>query len=330
MRKSIISALIAGLSLTGIVQAADLTIYSGRGESFVAPLVQQFEQNTGLKVTVRYGDTAQLASLILEEGQRSPADIYWGQDAGAMGSLAYAGVLAELPESLFTDIPEIFSSQNRQWVATSGRSRVLVHSTERVDQSEMPSSVFDLTDEKYKGRVGWAPTNGGFQAFVTAMRVTHGEETTEQWLRDMAANQPVVFRNNTTIVEGVGNGDADFGLVNNYYLPRFIARNADFPARQTFFANGDIGNLLNVAGVGILERSNNQEAALKFVEFLVSPAAQQYFTSVVNEHPISNQVIANPVLGNTDTLLGASPEVNLDDLYDLPGTLELLRKVGLI
>lgn len=329
MRNGLLSLVAVSLGLLSSAQA-NITVYSGRGESFVAPLVQQFEDSTGIKVTVRYGDTAQLASLILEEGNRSPADIYWGQDAGAMGNLSYAGVLQELPEGLFNDLPTLFSSDNRNWIATSGRSRVLAYSTTRASADDIPASVFDLTDAKFKGRVGWAPTNGGFQAFVTAMRVAHGNDTTEQWLRDLAANEPVVFRNNTAIVEGIGNGDADFGLVNNYYLPRFVARNADYPVAQGYFAAGDIGNLVNVAGAAVLKTSTQQQQSIRFLEFLVSPSAQQYFASVVNEYSVSTQVVPNAVLGSTKVLLEVSPEVNLDDLYDLPGTLELLRKVGLI
>lgn len=330
MRQAVITSLTAlGLSLSGLA-SADLTLYSGRGESFVAPMVQQFEANTGIKVNVRYGDTAALASLILEEGTRSPADLYWGQDAGAMGSLSKAGVLAELPASLYAGTYEIFSSNQRNWVSTSGRSRLLAYSTERASAEQIPDSIFDLAKPEFKGRVGWAPTNGSFQAFLTAMRVAEGEAKTEQWLRDMIANKPVVFRNNTTIIEGIANGDVDFGLVNNYYLPRFVASNANFPVKQGYFEAGDIGNLVNVAGAGVLATSRKQAEAIQFLEFLTSAPAQQYFTSVVNEYPILTEVIQNPVLGSTAELLRVSPRIDLDDLDDLEGTLALLRKVGLL
>src|SRR6056297_166156 len=316
--------------LTGMAQAAELTIYSGRGESFVKPIIEQFQRDTGIKVNVRYGDTAQLAVLIQEEGERSPADLFWGQDAGAMGALANADILARLPREVYADLPDIYTSTTGQWVATSGRARVIAYSTERVRADDLPQSVFDLTAEKYRGRVALPPTNGSFQAFVTAMRVQHGDDKTLSWLKGVAANNLKTFRNNTTSVAGIADGEADFALVNNYYLPRFKATDKDYPVAQTFFAEGDVGNLVNVAGIAILKSSKNQDAAVRLVTFLLSPAAQQYFTSNVNEYAVTSNVISNPDLTDTKVVLQAAPKINLDQLADLKGTLDLLRQAGLL
>ncbi len=228
-------ALIGALVAAPFVAATELTLYSGRGESLVQPIIEQFEKKSGINVNVRYGDTAQLAVLIQEEGDRSPADLYWGQDAGAMGALANAGMLDELPDSLYANLPEIFTSNTGQWVAASGRSRVVAYSTERVSEDEIPASVFDVTNPEYKGRFGFAPTNGSFQSFVTAMRAVHGDAKTLEWLEGMKANDAKIYRNNSTQVQAIGDGEIDFGLVNNYYLPRFVAVDADFPVKQTYF-----------------------------------------------------------------------------------------------
>lgn len=331
MQKSLFATttLVATL-LSAPLAAADLTLYSGRGESMVEPIITQFEKNTGISVNVRYGDTAQLAVLIQEEGSRSPADLYWGQDAGAMGALSKAGLLAELPADIYDGLPGIYTSESGNWVAASGRARLFAYSPERVSEDELPKSVFDLTNGQYEGRVGWAPTNGSFQSFVTAMRLEHGEERTREWLEGMRDNGAVVFRNNTTQVQGIADGEIDFGLVNNYYLPKFKATDADFPVEQAFFAEGDIGNLVNVAGIAVLASSDNQEAAAEFVRFLLSPAAQQYFTGNVYEYPVTRDVIQNPILEDFDRLLEVSPQIDLDDLEDLEGTLNLLREVGLL
>ncbi|MFY0664125.1 MAG: iron ABC transporter substrate-binding protein [Natronospirillum sp.] len=331
MRKSWLAAATLSASLvSGVVSANELTLYSGRGESFVQPIVNQFERDTGIKVNVRYGDTAQLALLLQEEGSRTRADLYWGQDAGAMGSLAKDDLLATLPEHVYDDLPAIYTSRTGQWVAASGRARVLTYSTDRVDVADMPSSVFDLTDPQYKGRVGLPPTNGGFQAFVTAMRVAHGDARTLEWLQGIKANEPVFYRNNTTAVQGIADGDVDFAIVNSYYLPRFVNADPDFPVAQTFFAAGDIGNLVNVAGIGVLAPSRNKDNAVRFIEYLLSQSAQQYFTSVVNEYPVTPGVISNPVLTDLSELLALAPEIDLDELADLPGTLRLLRDAGLM
>lgn len=316
--------------MVGVAQAAELTLYSGRGEAFVKPIVEQFQRDSGIKVNVRYGDTAQLAVLIQEEGLRSPADLFWGQDAGAMGALANAGMLAQLPEAVYAELPDIYTSATGQWVATSGRARVVAYSTERVSAEELPKSVFDLTRPEYRGRVAIPPTNGSFQAFVTAMRVLHGDEKTLAWLNGIKANDPKLFRNNTTAVAGIADGEADFALVNNYYLLRFKATDEKYPAAQTFFADGDVGNLVNVAGIAVLKSSKKQEPAVQLVSYLLSSAAQQYFTSIVNEYAVTPNVISHPELTDTRVVMQAAPRIDLDQLADLKKTLDLLRQAGLL
>lgn len=325
-----IASFAISLSLASLALAQSLTVYSGRGETLVQPLVERFTAETGITVDVRYGGTAELAVLILEEGGASPADLYWAQDAGALGALSLAGRLAPLDDALTAALPGIYTSRSNLWAATSGRARVLAYSPERTAGTPWPDSVFDLTDPVYRGRVAWAPTNGSFQAFVTAMRVVHGEDATEAWLRGMIANDVQAYRNNTTQVEAIAAGEVDYALTNNYYLLRFLANDADFPVAQGFFADGDIGNLVNVAGAGIVGSSRNAEAAQRFLAFLLSPDAQAYFTNDVYEYPVVPSVEPNAALVGFDALLAASPEVDLDVLEDLEGTLELLREVGLL
>jgi iron(III) transport system substrate-binding protein len=323
-------ATLALVALATPALAQTLTVYSGRGEALVQPLVERFTAETGIRVAVRYGGTAELAVLILEEGRASPADVFWGQDAGALGALSNAARLRPLPEELTADLPGIYSSRGGLWVATSGRARVLAYSPARTAADPWPASIFDLTDERFRGRVAWAPTNGSFQAFVTAMRTTYGEEKTEAWLRGMIANGVQSYRNNTTQVEAIAAGEVDYALVNNYYLLRYLVNEPDYPVAQGFFADGDIGNLVNVAGAGIVNTSRNAEAAEQFIAFLLSAEAQAYFTDEVFEYPVTAGIEASPLLATFDALLVASPDVDLDVLEDLDGTLDLLREVGLL
>ncbi len=318
------------LGFAGLVIAQSLTVYSGRGEALVQPLVERFTAETGVAVSVRYGGTAELAVLILEEGRASPADVFWGQDAGALGALSLAGRLEPLPEELTAGLPGIYTSRGGLWIATSGRARVLAYSPERTRSDPVPASVFDLSAEPYRGRVAWAPTNGSFQAFVTAMRVMHGEDATELWLRDMIANDVQAYRNNTTQVEAVAAGEVDYALVNNYYLLRFLANDPTYPVAQRFFDDGDVGNLVNVAGAGIVDTSRNVETAQRFLAFLLATDAQTYFTDEVYEYPVIAGVTPSQRLVSYEALLAASPDVDLDVLEDLEGTLELLREVGLL
>lgn len=342
---TIISALIAVLLLAACATAAppaaegdaaqassseegrSLMIYSGRNENLVGPLIGQYQEQSGARVDVRYGGTAEMAATIMEEGKNSPADIFYGQDAGALGALAKAGRCIELPDEIISNVDPRFASADKRWVGVSGRARVLVYNTDELTEEQLPESVFDLTDEQWRGRVGWAPTNGSFQSFVTAMRALAGEDATRAWLEGMLANDVQEYPKNTPIVEATGRGEISVGLVNHYYLYRFLAEDPDFPAANYHFPNGDVGSMINVAGVCVLDTSDNPEQAFDFVSFLLSDQAQQYFADETNEYPLAGEnVEVNPRLTPLDQI--ETPDIDLSDLDDLQGTLQLLQEVG--
>lgn len=342
LRLSVCLAMIAWLALTLVACGSgdsaqegdatqpfsngELTIYSGRGESLVGPLIERFEQISGIDVRIRYAGTAELASAILEEGDRSRADVFYSQDAGALAALAEEEALHRLPDDIVASVPGELADINGHWVATSGRARVLIVSTERVP--DPPESVFDLVQEEWRGRVGWAPTNASFQAFVTAMRRIHGEDETEDWLRGMLANDVVEYPRNSPIVQAVGDGEIDVGLVNHYYLFRFLADDPQFPADNHFTDPGAAGGLVNVAGVAVLKSSRNTENALKFVRFLLSEEGQSYFRDQTSEYPVASEIDARPELVPLSQL--NPPSLALTSLSDLEGTLELLRDAGVL
>ena len=317
-------------TLIGTVHAETLTIYSGRSKSLVEPIIKQFEEKSGIQVEVSYGGTTQLAAAILTEGDKSPAALFWAQDAGALGAVSKKAMFDALPESILTQVPSGFRDAEGFWIATSGRARVLAYSPERVKMEEFPESIFDLTQPMWKGRVGWAPTNASFQAFVTSLRVQVGEERTKEWLRGMKANGVKKYAKNTPIIEALAAGEIDVGLPNHYYLLRFKSKDSDFPVEQIFFKASDPGNLVNIAGIGLLKSSKNKEAALKFVEFLLSHKAQQYFTSDVFEYPAIEGVTPHASLIPLSELLQLAPTFNLNDMDDLDGTVKLLRDVEIL
>ncbi len=292
----------------------------------MGPLIQQFQEKTGIQVEVRYGGTAELAATILEEGANSPADVFYGQDAGALGALARSGRLVSLPEDVLNLVEPRFRSREGNWVGTSGRARVFVYNTEELSEDEVPNSIWELTDPKWKGKIGWAPTNGSFQAFVTALRVLEGEERAKEWLEAMIANEAQVYPKNTPIVEATGRGEIVLGLVNHYYLYRFLAEDPNFPARNHHPTAGDAGAMINVAGAGVLDTAKNPDAAVEFVRFLLSPEAQQYFADETNEYPLIEGIEINPMLTPLSEI--NTPDLDLSDLEDLQGTLELLQEVG--
>ncbi len=317
-------------TVLGTVHAETLTIYSGRSKSLVEPIIKQFEQETGIEVKVSYAKTTQLAATLLTEGDKSPAALFWAQDAGALGAVSKNGMFEKLPKSVLGKVPSDFRDADGLWVATSGRARLLAYSPERVKMEELPKSIFDLTQPMWKDRVGWAPTNASFQAFVTALRMQAGEERAEEWLRDMKANGAKKYAKNTPIIEALAAGEIDLGLPNHYYLLRFKKGNSSYPVAQTFFKADDPGNLVNVAGIGVLKSSDNKKAALKFVEFLLSAKAQQYFTSDVFEYPVIDGVIPNANLLPLSELLELAPTFDLNQMDDLDGTVDLLRRVEIL
>ncbi|GBD20781.1 Fe(3+)-binding periplasmic protein [bacterium HR28] len=315
---------------TPATRTGTVTVYSGRSKSLIGPLLDRIGQELGLDVRVRYGDTAELATAILEEGERSPADLFFGQDAGALGALAKEGRLMQLPSELLERVPEPYRSPQGVWIGVSGRVRTVVYNTERVRPEEIPDSILDFAgNERWRARLGWAPTNGSFQAFVTALRRLRGEDTARAWLEGIKALDPRVFPNNSSIVQATIKGEIEAGFVNHYYLMRERAQAGQpLPAENYFYTNGDPGGLVNVAGIGILASSRAPDLALQLADYLLSEPAQRYFSEQTFEYPLLKGVPAHPDLPPLEQL--NPPAIDLSDLDDLRGTLALLQEVGLL
>lgn len=261
-----------------------LVIYSGRNEKLIGKLIQQFEQETGAKLQVRYGDTSELAAAILEEGENSKVDVFFAQDGGALGAIQSAGKTVALPASILNLVDSNYRSPEGKWIGITGRVRTVDYNTKLVKAGELPASIFGFTEAKWKGKIGWAPTNGSFQSFVTALRVSEGEEKAKKWLESVKANNPKVYANNTSIVEALSRGEISVGFVNHYYLEKIKKANPQTPVEHHF--TNDVGSLVNVAGVAILKSAKNPNIAQKFVEFMLSKQSQDYFANETFEYPL--------------------------------------------
>ena len=306
-----------------------LTIYSGRSQDLVAPLIAQFEAETGIRASVRYASSPDLAATIREEGANSPADVFFAQDPWSLGAVAEAGLLAPLPGDHLEAVPAAFSDRDGLWVGVSGRSRVVVFDAQRVSPADLPTTVDGFTDPAWRGRLAVAPGNGSFIAFVAAMILERGEEATLEWLRGIAANRPEIFSGNSPIVTAVNDGAVEVGLVNHYYLMRLRAEAGTTRAENHFFTVPGPGSLVMPAGAGILASSTNREAALRFIEFLLSPTAQEYFADETFEYPLIAGVAPPAGLPPIDSL--AHPEVDLSDLATvLDRATDLIAEVGLL
>ena len=325
-----LAAVLATAACTSTNGDADsITLYSGRSEDLVQPLIDQFSESTGITVTVKYAGSADLAATITEEGSNSPADVFFAQDPASLGTVALAGLFDELPDDLLSTVPSRFSDTNGAWVGTSGRARVVVFDSSVVDPSEIPATEDGFTDPSWEGQVGIAPTNGSFLSFVAAKILTDGEHATLAWLEGMAANSSPKYPKNSPIVAAVNDGQIPVGLVNHYYLLRALAENPDLPGANHFFEVATAGGLVMPAGAGILKSSDSKDAAQQFIEFLLSEQAQEFFAQETFEYPLVPGIAANDLLPPIDTI--PTPDIDLSDLASVLDTAtDLVAQAGLL
>lgn len=312
--------------------AEKLIIYSGRSESLVQPIIDDFSAVTGIDVEVRYGSTSEIAGLLLEEGENSPADLFYAQDPGGLGAVADAGLFADLTSDVLGKVPSRFADPNKKWVGISGRARTVVYNSDIITDpaTQLPTDLMGFTDPEWDGKIGWAPTNGSFQAMVTGMRSVWGEDQTREWLIGIQANNPTVYPKNTPTVEAVGSGEVTVGFVNHYYLYRFLTEDPNFPAKNYFLPSGGPGSLIMVSGAGILDSAENHLNATRFLNYLLSDVGQQYFTSQTYEYPVVEGINIAQGLAPLAALDTLAIDIPLTDLEDLQGTQDLLLDLGII
>ncbi|WP_261624679.1 extracellular solute-binding protein [Nesterenkonia marinintestina] len=313
-------------------EAADqdsLVLYSGRNEELIQPLIDDFTEETGVEVDVRYGDTAELAAQLLEEGDNTDADVFLAQDAGALGQVASEGMFDTLDSELLDQVPEIYRDADEQWVGLSGRLRTLIYNEDLVDEDELPERVEDINDEEYQGRVAVAPTNASFQSFVTAYRELEGDEAAEDFLSGLAENDAPIREKNGEIVTDVASGSLEMGLVNHYYLYAQAEESGEDPEDMDIanhlFGDGDVGALMNVAGAGVMDADH--EPSQQLMEYLLGEDGQSYFVEETAEYPMIEGMDGPegmPALEDLDI-----PDIDLNRLEDLETTVEKITDSGL-
>jgi iron(III) transport system substrate-binding protein len=324
-------ALLAGCGSGGEPGSSDepetegITVYSGRIAPLIGPVIDIWEERTDTDVQVRFGDSAQLAATLVEEGDNSPADVFFSQDAGSLGAIDDEGLLEPLPDSIIDRVPPSFRADDGKWVGISARSRVIAYGPE-VAEDELPDSPLELTEPEWEGRVGWAPTNASLQGYVTALRLVEGEDVAREWLEGMVANGTQVYESNVPVRDAIANGEIDAGLINHYYVAEAIEQEGpDYPVK-VHFPPDDLGSLVNTTGVGVLGSTERREEALAFVRFLLGEQAQSYFAESSKEYPLAAGV--EPAHDLTPLNRIPAPDVDLSNLDDVQGTLELMRETG--
>lgn len=306
-----------------------VTLYTDRGSLEIGSLFEDYATANNISLKVRSGSTGELTALLLEEGNRTPADLIYIESGGALGHLAEAGLLTELPGDLLSKVDTKFRSPDGKWMGVTGRIRTIVYNTARIDPKDLPDSILGFTDPKWKGRIGWAPGHGETQGFITALRSTLGDAETELWLRGIQANQPVVYGNNIAITQGVASGAVNVGFVNHYYVHRFIAERGEaFGARNYYFENGAPGSFVDVSGVGLIATSKHKENALKLLTYLAEDEAQRYYAQRVFDFPVASTQFQPAGVPPLATL--QPPDINISTLTDTQGTVQLMRRAGVL
>lgn len=305
-----------------------LTIYSGRDEALVAPILEDFAEETGIDVDIRYGDSGDLALLLKEEGDATPADVFLSQSPGPMAVVAAENGLTELGGEVLDLVEDRWRGDGGRWVGVTARQRVLVYNEDMVSEDDLPESVFDLVRPEYEGEVALAPTNASFQDFVTAMREIEGDGATRDWLEGMVDNGAPTYADNSSIVAAVGRGEIPMGLVNHYYNFRAVEEDPSLPSRNYVFPRDDLGSLLIDSTVGVVATTDHRDDAERFVEFLLGRQAQEFFARETFEYPLAAGAAAPEELPPLDEAAG--PDVDLTTLGDLEATAQMIADSGLL
>jgi iron(III) transport system substrate-binding protein len=312
--------------------AETLTVYSGRAERLIKPVLDEFSAKTGVQVSLLSSGTTELVNRLKAEGDRTPADLFLTNDAGSLEQARVAGVLRPVNmREVERAIPPQFRAPDNAWIGLSGRFWIIVYNKTLVKPGEL-KSLLDLGDPKWKDRIA-IPNAGSeyLQAGVSVIRATHGDAKTKQFLQGLKENAGgQVYQKSSQIVEAVAKGQASVGIVNHYYVYRHLAAQPSAPI-AVFMPDQQetgMGAIMNVAGVGIVKSTKHLETAKLLVEFLVAQAGQKLFADLDKEYPLHPDVKADPALVERKTFRAAQvPLTRLAELRE--PTLTLIEQVGL-
>ena len=326
------AAVVAGCGGSSPGSGQAITLYNGQHEQTTDSLVEGFEKQTGIKVNVRNDDEDTLADEIVTEGSNSPADVVYTENSPALEYLQGKGLLAPVEPSTLAHTPSKWNSPQGDWLGVSARVSVLIYDPSLIRASELPSSVTELADPKYAGKLAFAAGETDFQPIVTSYAHAYGEAAALKWLEAIKSNAGShVYPDNETIADEVNRGAVAFGVVNQYYWYRMRAElgASNVPSKITYFAPHDPGYVLDISSAGILRSSKHKADAQRFLAFIVSKAGQEIIAhSISFEYPIASGVET------------AAPETPFDELQPNPITIPelgdgstaiaLLRKAGLL
>jgi iron(III) transport system substrate-binding protein len=290
----LLSGLLAACGSSSGSATPSLTLYSGQHVQTTDSLVAGFEKATGINVNVRSDDEDTLSDEIVTEGSHSPADVIYTENTPAVQNLAAHGLLAKVDPSTLARTPSQYNSPQGRWVGTSARVSVLIYNPSLIAKSDLPTTVLQMADPRYQGKLAIAPGETDFQPIVTSVDRAYGKATTLKWLEGIKANAGShSYPDNETIADEVNRGVVAFGVVNQYYWYRMRAEigASNTHSQITYFAPHDPGYVLDISPAAILKSSPHQAQAQKFLAFLTSKQGQEIIAhSISFEYPIASGV----------------------------------------
>jgi len=323
------SLLSCGLLLSSLAHAEDpvtLTLYNGQHEATGKAVAAAFEKKTGIKVLIRKGGGGQLANQIAEEGERSPADIIYTEEAPPLIKLGSQGLLAKVDDSTLKQIDAKFSDDNGNWIGITSRVRVLAYNPDLVSEAELPKSVLEVADPEWAGKIAFVPSSGEFLGQTAAVIRLNGREAAEEWLTGLKAFGST-YTNNVIAMKAVENGEVGAALVNSYYWTALKKEKGELKSKLHYFADGDAGGLSSVSGAAVVKASKHPKEAQQFLAFMISEEGQKAVLTQSAEYPVNPKVAADPLLKPYDQL--KPPAITAAQIGLAEDALELQREVGM-
>jgi len=312
--------------------AGSITLYSGQHEQTTQSLVAAFEQQTGIQVNVRYDDEDTFSDEIVQEEKHPVADVFYTENSPALEYLQEKGLLASVDPSTESQTASKYDSAQGDWVGVSARVSVLIYNPSMISAAQLPTSVLQLANPKYKNELAFAAGETDFQPIVTSVEKAYGQARTVSWLNGIKANAGShVYPDNETIADEVNRGAVAFGVVNQYYWYRMQAElgAGNVHSKLAYFAPQDPGYVVDVSGAGILKSSKNQADAQKFLAFLVSEQGQTIIKNSISfEYPLDHGVSASSEEPPFSSLRPNS--ITVADLGDGSTAISLLQQTGLL
>lgn len=306
-----------------------LVLYNAQNQNLMKALTKAFTESTGIPVRLRGGGDSELSNQLIQEGAKSPADVFTTENSTAMAQVDRAGLFAPLQPAALAGVPEQYVSGRKTWVGVAARSTVMVYNPTRISPSELPASMLDVAKPEWQGRFGYAPTGADFQAIASSVFALEGDPAGEAFVKGLKDNGRT-YANNIAILKAVNAGEVPAGIIYHYYWFQDQANGGrdSGNARLHYFGNQDAGAYLSVAGAGVLASSKRADQAQRFVAFLTSREGQQVLAGSNDlQYAVSNGVASNPALKPIDQL--EAPVVPFDAL-DGPKVLAAFRRVGIL